>query len=161
MACESCMLHCFDSTFFYRVLRKCGLSKYAGLKDTLVEMYTRGIDSPYLMATLIDIYEEELENNTAEPRTLDKAIEVSLILIWLGNTRAVSWHGIRDEGSMVILGSRIRSLDLGLGSQPLVLDRKKILTNRWSSVFVRLDAGTKPGKNFGIRDQSFCLKMGS
>lgn len=65
---------------FCRVLCKHGLSKYAGLKDTLVEMYTRGIDSPYLMATLIDIYEEELDNNTAEPRTLDKAIEVSFAI---------------------------------------------------------------------------------
>lgn len=59
------------------VLSKHGLAKYPGLKDTLVEMYTRGIDSPYLMATLIDIYEEELESSTAEPRTLDKAVEVS------------------------------------------------------------------------------------
>ncbi|KAK3743716.1 hypothetical protein QZH41_012384 [Actinostola sp. cb2023] len=58
------------------VLSKHGLSKYPGLKDTLVEMYTRGIDSPYLMATLIDIYEEELENKKAEPRTLDKAVEL-------------------------------------------------------------------------------------
>ncbi|XP_031574701.1 protein farnesyltransferase/geranylgeranyltransferase type-1 subunit alpha-like [Actinia tenebrosa] len=58
------------------VLRKQGLSNYPGLKDTLDEMYTRGIDSPYLMATLIDIYEEELENKKAEPRTLDKAVEL-------------------------------------------------------------------------------------
>ncbi|KXJ18390.1 protein farnesyltransferase/geranylgeranyltransferase type-1 subunit alpha [Exaiptasia diaphana] len=58
------------------VLSKHGLAKYPGLKDTLVEMYTRGIDSPYLMATLIDIYEEELESETAEPRTLDKAVEL-------------------------------------------------------------------------------------
>jgi hypothetical protein len=42
-------------------------------------MYTRGIDSPYLMATLIDIYEEELEGKKEEPRTLDKAVEVKEI----------------------------------------------------------------------------------
>ncbi|EDO49286.1 predicted protein [Nematostella vectensis] len=58
------------------VLSKTGLSKYPGLKDSLDEMYTRGIDSPYLMATLIDIYEEEMEENNSEPRTLDKALDL-------------------------------------------------------------------------------------
>lgn len=65
--------------FYFSFLRKQGLSNCPGLKDTLDEMYTRGIDSPYLLATLIDIYEEELENKKAEPRTLDKAVEVKEI----------------------------------------------------------------------------------
>lgn len=62
------------------VLGQTGLSKYPGLKDTLLEMYGNGIDSPYLMSTLIDIYEEELENGVAESNCLDHALEVCRML---------------------------------------------------------------------------------
>lgn len=58
------------------VLAQTGLSKYPGLKDTLLEMYGNGIDSPHLMSTLIDIYEEELESGVAESNCLDQALEV-------------------------------------------------------------------------------------
>ena len=65
--------------FWFRsssVLSQTGLSKYPGLKDTLVEMYSNGIDSLYLMATLIDIYEEELESGLGDSNCLDQALEV-------------------------------------------------------------------------------------
>ena len=39
-------------------------------------MYSNGIDSPYLMSTLIDIYEEELESGFADPNCLEQALEV-------------------------------------------------------------------------------------
>lgn len=39
-------------------------------------MYASGIDSPYLMGALIDIYEEELESGEAADGTLDKAVQV-------------------------------------------------------------------------------------
>lgn len=58
------------------VLAQTGLSKYPGLKDTLLEMYGNGIDSPYLMSTLIDIYEEELESGVADSNCLDQVLEV-------------------------------------------------------------------------------------
>lgn len=63
---------------YYSVLAQTGLSKYPGLKDTLLEMYSNGIDSPYLMSTLIDIYEEELESGVAESNCLDQALEVNI-----------------------------------------------------------------------------------
>lgn len=58
------------------VLLQTGLSKYPGLKSTLLEMYSNGIDSPYLMSTLIDIYEEELESGFADPNCLEQALEL-------------------------------------------------------------------------------------
>ena len=39
-------------------------------------MYGNGIDSMYLMSTLIDIYEEELEGGLADANCLDQALEV-------------------------------------------------------------------------------------
>ena len=66
----------FHFLSIFRILSKVGLSKYPGLKDMLVELYTSDVESPYLMATLIDIYEEELESGEAEPRTMDKVAEV-------------------------------------------------------------------------------------
>lgn len=40
-------------------------------------MYANGIDSLYLMSTLIDIYEEELESGLGDLNCLDQALEVS------------------------------------------------------------------------------------
>ena len=67
--------------FCFSVLSQTGLSKYPGLKDTLLEMYSNGIDSPYLMSALINIYEEELESGLADSNCLDQALEVSWILM--------------------------------------------------------------------------------
>jgi len=39
-------------------------------------MYSNGIDSPYLMSTLIDIYEEELERGLTDSNCLEQALEV-------------------------------------------------------------------------------------
>lgn len=61
---------------FCSVLSKTGLSKYPGLKSTLLEMFSSGIDSPYLMSALIDIYEEELKSGVADSNCLDQALEV-------------------------------------------------------------------------------------
>lgn len=58
------------------VLSQTGLSKYPGLKDTLLEMYANGIDSLYLMSTLIDIYEEELQIGLADGNCLEQALEL-------------------------------------------------------------------------------------
>lgn len=68
--------------FWYcSVLSQTGLSKYPGLKDTLLEMYSNGIDSLYLMSTLIDIYEEELKSGLADLHCLDQALEVDWICL--------------------------------------------------------------------------------
>ena len=61
---------------FCSVLAQTGVSKYPGLKDTLLEMYTNGIDSLYLMSTLIDIYEEELKSGIGDSNCLHQALEV-------------------------------------------------------------------------------------
>jgi len=58
------------------VLSQTGLSKYPGLKETLLEMYGNGIDSLYLMSTLIDIYEEELQSGLADSNCLEQALEL-------------------------------------------------------------------------------------
>lgn len=58
------------------VLAPTGLSKHPGLKDTLLEMYSNGIDSLYLMSTLIDISEEELENGVGDSNCLGQALEL-------------------------------------------------------------------------------------
>lgn len=39
-------------------------------------MYSSGIDSPYLMSALIDIYEEELKSGVADSNCLDQVLEV-------------------------------------------------------------------------------------
>lgn len=63
-------------SYFCSVLSQTGLSKYPGLKETLLEMYDNGIDSLYLMSTLIDIYEEELQSGLADSNCLEQALEV-------------------------------------------------------------------------------------
>ena len=63
----------------YSVLAQTGLSKYPGLKETLLEMYSNGIDSLHLMSTLIDIYEEELESGGTDSNCLDQALEVQYV----------------------------------------------------------------------------------
>ena len=42
-------------------------------------MYSSGIDSPYLMSALIDIYEEELKSGVADSNCLDQALEVAVV----------------------------------------------------------------------------------
>jgi len=42
----------------------------------LLEMYGNGIDSLYLMSTLIDIYEEELQSGLADSNCLEQALEL-------------------------------------------------------------------------------------
>ena len=64
-------------SYFCSVLSQTGLSKYPGLKETLLEMYDNGIDSLYLMSTLIDIYEEELQSGLADSNCLEQALEVN------------------------------------------------------------------------------------
>ena len=64
------------TSYVCSVLSQTGLSKYPGLKDTLLEMYANGIDSLYLMSTLIDIYEEELQIGLADGNCLEQALEV-------------------------------------------------------------------------------------
>lgn len=46
------------------------------LKDTMFRWLEDGIDSPYLLSFVIDIYEEELESGTASSKTLSKAQEL-------------------------------------------------------------------------------------
>lgn len=65
-----------DISYVCSVLSQTGLSKYPGLKESLLEMYGNGIDSVYLMSTLIDIYEEELQSGLADSNCLEQALEV-------------------------------------------------------------------------------------
>jgi protein farnesyltransferase/geranylgeranyltransferase type-1 subunit alpha len=59
------------------VLRGKKLSKHPGLKDTLIEMETSGMCSPFLFSTLGHLYEEELAEETADKDTLlEKALKV-------------------------------------------------------------------------------------
>ena len=46
-------------------------------------MYSSGIDSPYLMSSLIDIYEEELKSGVADSNCLDQALEVGWYLQYI------------------------------------------------------------------------------
>ena len=82
----------------FRVLAPTGLSKYPGLKDTLVEMYSNGIDSLYLMATLIDISEEELEGGVSDPNCLEQALEVC----WMPHC-TLHFNSLHPNISMCIL----------------------------------------------------------
>ncbi|XP_033113404.1 protein farnesyltransferase/geranylgeranyltransferase type-1 subunit alpha-like [Anneissia japonica] len=49
--------------------------KYPGLMDTCQEMYNKDIRSPYLIACIIDMYEEMLEAKTSQDDTLMKAVQ--------------------------------------------------------------------------------------
>ena len=98
-----CMVH--RVFWFCSVLSKTGLSKYPGLKSTLLEMYSSGIDSPYLMSSLIDIYEEELKSGVADSNCLDQALEVGwylqyihFILSWMIKTGLKNVDSLRESG---------------------------------------------------------------
>ena len=63
--------------FFVRILDKRKLFQQTELKDTIFRWLEDGIDSPYLLGFIIDIYEEQLEDGEAPEGTLSKAKDVS------------------------------------------------------------------------------------
>ncbi len=72
------------------MLRGKRLSEYPGLREVCDEMYSRHVRSPFLLSTLMDMYEEEagLEGAGHRSESLMKAIEVdwtslSILLAYL------------------------------------------------------------------------------
>ena len=62
--------------FFYRVLGASGgMLKWPRFTKAVHEMLENKIDSPYLLAFLVDYYEEELERET-KAKFLQQALEV-------------------------------------------------------------------------------------
>lgn len=51
------------------------------LRETMLRWLEDGMDSPYLLSFIIDIYQKELENSTSSADTLKKAQEVDRDLI--------------------------------------------------------------------------------
>ena len=59
-----------------RILGKGKASSETELRETVFRWLEDGMDSPYLLSFIIDIYEEDLEKGTAPVETLPKAQEV-------------------------------------------------------------------------------------
>ena len=65
------------SFLHFSVLAKRKASHETELKDTVFRWFEDGIDSPYLLSFIVDIYEEQLEEGVASKETLNKACNVS------------------------------------------------------------------------------------
>ena len=61
----------------YRILAKGKTVGQTELRDIVFRWLEDGMDSPYLLSFIIDIYEEDLEEGTAHIGTLKKAKDVS------------------------------------------------------------------------------------
>lgn len=63
----------------YRVLLDKSSYKYPGVMDFVMKLYTDSNRSPYMLAFLINMYEEMLEDSPKDEDTLQRAVKVRLI----------------------------------------------------------------------------------
>jgi hypothetical protein len=68
-----------------RILDKGKASRETHLRETVFRWLEDGMDSPYLLSFIIDIYEEDLEKGTAVVGTLTKAQEVNNDCVYMIN----------------------------------------------------------------------------
>ena len=68
---------------FDRILLDRDISKYPALLAYCLDLYGKNIRSPYMLAFMVDFYEDQLEVETSDNKqeTLQKAIDVSISVL--------------------------------------------------------------------------------
>ena len=61
---------------FYSILLDKSCHSYPGVMDFALNLYNENIRSQFLLAFLVDMYEEMLEDGPKEDDTLQKAVKV-------------------------------------------------------------------------------------
>lgn len=79
--------------FIFRVLLDRELSTYPGLMEFCQQLYNDRYRSPYLIACMIDAYEEMLENNNGDQEeTLKKSVQVYYVVFFIVKTKNFKFY---------------------------------------------------------------------